>query len=286
VLASIGCTVRGAEADGGTLLVVDANGLLADDAARGDGATPDARPIDGGPILSDVLIYAHSRDTLYTFSPFTTTVTEIAAFTLEGGEPAPYMLDLAVNAEGVVYTSSEDTLYRVDPTTAVATRVGEFGIGSEQLFALVFLPAGVLGPSETLLGATNEGVYYEVDVRDASTSRVGRYPEPWSSSGDIVSVEGLGTFATIREPERSDTDFLAQITFAGDGSSTVRVLGEVGYREVFGLGWWGRALYGFTNSGQLLEIDRLTGEGRIATTETGTDQFWGAGVTTRAPILF
>jgi hypothetical protein len=260
VLASIGCTVRGAEADGGTLLVVDANGLLADDAARGDGATPDARPIDGGPILSDVLIYAHSRDTLYTFSPFTTTVTEIAAFTLEGGEPAPYMLDLAVNAE--------------------------FGIGSEQLFALVFLPAGALGPSETLLGATNEGVYYEVDVRDASTSRVGRYPEPWSSSGDIVSVEGLGTFATIREPERSDTDFLAQITFAGDGSSTVRVLGEVGYREVFGLGWWGRALYGFTNSGQLLEIDRLTGEGRIATTETGTDQFWGAGVTTRAPILF
>ena len=54
---------------------------------------------------------------------------------------------------------------------------------------------------------------------------------------------------------------------------------------LIGLGYWGRSVYGFSNSGQLIEIDRTTGAGRLATTMTGTDRFWGAGVTTQAPVL-
>jgi hypothetical protein len=245
----------------------------------------DAPRPDSGPNLSDVLVYAHSRDTLFTFSPYTNTVSEVGVFTLPGGEAAPYMLDLAVDADGNVFTSSDTALYRVDPETAVATHVGDFGIAGERLYALVFLRAGELRTGETLLGATNEGVYYEVDRNTARTTMVGRYGDGWASSGDLVSIEGLGTFATLRDPDRTDTDFLARITFRTDGSSTVEVLGEVGFRQVFGLGYWGRALYGFTNMGQLLEIDRDSGTGTVVSTETGTMQFWGAGVTTRAPLL-
>lgn len=258
--------------------------------------TPDAGPhdagppVDAGPRLDDVLIYAHSRDTLYTFSPYTNTVTEVGPFKTPAGDAAPVMLDLAVDSDGNVYTSSDRSLWRVDPTTAVATEIGSFGLGREQLFALSFLaPDESPDGSEMLIGATNAGAYYEVDPTDGSTRAMGAYPDGWSSSGDIVSIAGLGTFATVR---RSDfpSDVLARILFARDGSSIVTVIGPVrdstqDFTQIFGLGYWGRNLYGFSNSGQLIRIDRDTGAGQVVTTSTGASQFWGAGVTVVAPVL-
>jgi len=87
------------------------------------------------------------------------------------------------------------------------------------------------------------------------------------------------------------SDVLVRIIFASDGSSAVTVIGPVqsgsrDFTELFGLAFWGRAMYGFSNAGELVEIDRETGAGSLATTATGTGSFWGAGVTTRAPILF
>ncbi|MBZ0118091.1 MAG: hypothetical protein K8H88_13895 [Sandaracinaceae bacterium] len=275
---------------------IDRDAQLADASAPpdagSDAGTFDAGPPgDGGPRLDDVLIYAHSRDTLYTFSAYTGTVTEIGRFTLPNGSDAPFMVDLAVNAAGDVYTSSDTSLYRVDPTTARATLVGDFRIGSERLFALTFLSAGEYrADREALIGATNAGTYYEVDPRDASTTELGQYPDGWSSSGDLVSIEGLGTFATLRRTD-FPADVLGRILFASDGSSTVVVVGPVtdgttDFTEIFGLGYWGRALYGFSNDGQLIEIDRMTGRGTAVPVSTGASQFWGAGVTTQAPILF
>lgn len=286
-LAPAGCTVDSripgldAAAVDGSPATLDAGS----DAGRRDAGPP----VDGGPRLDDVLIYAHSRDTLYSFSPFTNTVTEVGPF-MAGGAAAPYMLDLAVDSDGEVFTSSDDRLWRVDPETAVVTEVGDFGLGAEQLFALTFLTSSESPDgSEMLIGATNEGAYYEVDRDTAATTFLGAYPEGWSSSGDIVSVSGLGTFATLR---RSDYpgDVLARILFASDGSSTVTVVGAIrgggeDFRQLFGLGYWGRDLYGFSNSGQLIRIDRETGAAEVVSTSTGASQFWGAGVTTQVPVL-
>src|SRR5688500_2722 len=99
ILLALGCTTR-------TIPLVDA--ALPDagrevDAGRERDAGP---PYDAGLRLDDVLIYAHSRDTLYTFSPYTNTVDEIAVFRLAGGEAAPYMTDLAVDSAENVFTSS------------------------------------------------------------------------------------------------------------------------------------------------------------------------------------
>ena len=83
---------------------------------------------------------------------------------------------------------------------------------------------------------------------------------------------------------------LARIIFSSDGTSTVTVIGATrsateDFRSLFGLGYWGRDLFGFTNSGQLLRIDRMTGTSEVVSTTTGTSQFWGAGVTTIVPVL-
>lgn len=248
---------------------------------------------DSGPNLSNVLVYAHSSDTLFTFSPRDVEVVEVGRFRTADGEDAPNMLDLAVNSEEVIYTTSSDTLFSVDPETAVVTAVGTFGglAGRERLFALTFLAEGELGGSagEVLIGATNEGAYYRIDPATAEAELLGNYPDEWQSSGDLVSVEGLGTYATLKRPD-FPSDVLARILFSSDGSSIVTVVGPVrndaeDYTQLFGLGFWGEKLYGFSNSGQLIEIDLTTGRGTTVSGDTGTDQFWGAGVTTRAPVL-
>ena len=261
--------------------------------------TSDAGGVDAGPRfdagerLDDVLIYSHSRDTLFTFSPFTTTVTEIGRFRLTSGDDAPSMLDLAVDSEGNVFTCSRDELWAVDPATATVTSVGEFGLGSEQLFALSFLtPSESPDGTEMLIGATNQGAYYEVDRATAATSLRGNYPEGWLSSGDIVSVPQLGTFATLRRMGARDdeADVLGRILFNRDGTSSVAVMGPTrspteDFVQIFGLGYWGRDVFGFTNAGQLIRIDRTTGASELVNTATGSDQFWGAGVTTVVPVL-
>ncbi|MBX7191252.1 MAG: hypothetical protein K1X94_04315 [Sandaracinaceae bacterium] len=276
------CTTRG------TMDLPDTGGL--------DGG-PDAASIrfDTGPLpdsgapLEDTLIYAHSPNTLYSFSAMTNTVTEIGRFMDMDGTFADDMVDLAVDAAGNVVTSSRDALYSVNVETGVVTQIGAFDVAmGEQFYALTFLAPGELGANETLIGATNMGVYYEIDPTDASVRRLGSYPDGWLSSGDLVSVEGA-TYATIRHMDDT-VDTLAQITFDAAGHSTIRVIGPIrgggmDFTQIFGLGYWGRSVYGFSNSGQLIEIDRTTGAGHLATTMTGTDRFWGAGVTTRAPVL-
>ena len=247
----------------------------------------DAPRPDTGPPIDDVLIYAHSADTLFTFSPYTNTVDTVGLFLLPGGEDPPSMLDLAVNADGDVYTASADTLFRVDPETAEVTEVADFDLPSgELLYALTFVVRGMLSPdAEVMIGATNAGVLYRVDTATAHATRIGNYPDGWQSSGDIVSVAGLGTYATLKRAD-FDSDVVAQLLFDSSGNATVIVLGACGYQNLFGLGYWGRDLYGFTLTGQLLRIDRTTGAATIATEATGTSQFYGAGVTTVVEVLF
>lgn len=254
---------------------------------------PDTGPgIDGGG-LADVLIYAHSSGTLFSFSPLTNMVTPIGRFVDTATDAnADPMVDLAVDSGQHVYTASATDLWTVDVATARVTSVGAFDVtNGEQFFALTFLAQGELhADRETLVGATNMGAYYEIDPATAQTTFLGQYPDGWLSSGDLVSVRGLGTYATIRQD--GDThDTLAQITFATDGTSRITVIGPVvqgatEYSQIFGLGYWGRDVYGFTNDGELVQIDRTTGAGHLATTMTGTGQFWGAGVTTLAPVVF
>ena len=276
---------------------------------RGGGDDPDAGPTDSGsptvdappppdtgprpdagPPPEDVVVYAHSRDTLYAFSPMSLTVTTIGPFRTASGA-APFMTDLAVDADGRVFSVSDTELWRVDPETAEVTRVGALDLGSDRLYALTFIAVGELsGSREVLVGATNEGFYHELDPDRGTATMLGRYPDGWQSSGDLVSVRGLGTFATVRRLD-VDTDVLIRLDFSGDGSSTATVVGEIRdgtrtFRELFGLGYWGRSLYAFSNAGELLEIDRETGAGSVVSVETGASQFWGAGVTTLAPVLF
>ncbi|MEM9192256.1 MAG: hypothetical protein AAGF12_23990 [Myxococcota bacterium] len=283
VVGVLGCSSRnrtGFSTDDASVdAAVDA---VPDALLRPDRVIPDAS-------TGRVLIYAHSRDTLFTFSAETLQVEPVGVFQLADGGDAPFMLDLAVDAEGEVFTVSNDTLFSVNTDTAVVTPIGVYDVGGDRLFALSFLAPGELEANEVLVGATNEGAYYRLDRTTAEVAFLGNYPDGWGSSGDIVSVTGLGTFATVRRDD-FPSDVLVRMIFSSDGSSIATVIGPIrgsgtDYVQLFGLGFWGTELFGFSNAGELISIDVNSGAASVATANTGTMQFWGAGVTTVAPVL-
>jgi len=64
------------------------------------------------------------------------------------------------------------------------------------------------------------------------------------------------------------------------------LIGQTGFPRLWGLGYWGGVAYGFSDTGQLCEIDLSTGHGTsipFPNPPSGLS-FWGAGVTTAAPI--
>lgn len=259
----------------------DVDASLADAASDSGGA--DAHVMyDAGLVEDDVLVWAHSADTLYSFDPRTDLVATIGQFRTAEGDLAAQMTDLAVNGDGELYTCSNDALFSVDPETARTTRIITFDVAVDvRFYGLTFLPEGVLDPAaETLVGATSNGEYYRIDESTGEAELIGRFSDDYGLSGDIVSVEGAGTYATVKRDDL-DTDVLVQLD---PETGQVDPVGTgIGFTNLFGLAYFRQRLYGFSSRGELILIDIDTGEGSIVTDQTGSDQFWGAGVTTIAP---
>ena len=57
----------------------------------------------------------------------------------------------------------------------------------------------------------------------------------------------------------------------------------IGFSGVWGLGFWKGKLFGFTQGGQFLTIDPMTGAGTLV--QGNGPEWWGAAVTTVAPII-
>lgn len=241
---------------------------------------------DAGTPLEETVIYAHSDSTLYTFSALTNAVVEVGPFTSSEGARASFMTDLAVDAAGLVFTSGGNRLWSVDPESARVTPIGAL---PGEINALTFLAPGELGPAETLIGVGGVNVY-QIDPTTGSARMLGTYPDGYISSGDVVSVEGATYATVVRVDSEADADTLVQISFDATGRSTFREIGDIrseamGFRNIWGIGYWGRSVYGFSAGGNLIEIDARSGAARVVTTMTGARTFWGAGVTTRAPVL-
>lgn len=283
LLALVGWSLVGCADDDRRIVRSDGGAASVDDASLQDASPlPDAPRvgIDGGS-FDDVQVWAHSPRELYRFDPRTEDVTLIGTFLDSEGAPSEAMTDLAVDGFGNLYTCSFTRLYRVDPTTARVTEIGALGVDDEVRFnALSFVPAGLLDDSsEVLVAANAEGDLYRVDALTGVATRLGSFSEGYGTSGDLVSVLGAGTFATVFR-EDLDRDALARIDLR---TGEVTIVGSTGTSRLFGLGYWRGRLYGFNSLGWLYEIDVETGSARLRSSDTGADGFFGAGVTTNAP---
>jgi hypothetical protein len=244
-----------------------------------DAATLDAQSFDASDASAPKpLVYGHTPDTLYSYDVTTSTVTLVGAFTNCTQTTGAQVIDLAIDSQMNAYVTTFDGFYSVDLQTAQCTLIKTGGYPN----SLSFVPVGTLDPYvEALVGYFGNS-YVRVNVGTGSTSVVGTLSGGYYSSGDIVSVEGGGSFLTVTG--NGCGDCLLQVDpKSGD---LIQNYGQLPHGAVYGLGYWAGTLFGFDANGDIFSIGGGGDAGLVTndiTVGDGGVTWWGAGSTTIAP---
>lgn len=226
-----------------------------------------------------VYVYAQTDTTLYRVDPDTLAITKVGDFGWPSSVGSDQMTDIAIDKNGQMIGVSFSRVYRVDPSNAACTLLSPSLGGSFN--GLSFVPATMLGMTgdDVLVGTENsDGKVFKIDPMTGVKTQVGDMGGSFASSGDLVAVEGFGTVQTVTGSSSDVLATLAPQTFAATavGSGT-------GFGMIWGVAFWKNKIYGFTDGGDFILIDPMTG---VATRVTSTGQaWWGAAVTTLAPVL-
>lgn len=258
------------------------------------GTTPDAPPQhvfeDAPPQMGESSrVYAHSGTTLYRID--TATLAPIMIGTM-AGLGTESLTDLAIDKNDHMVGITMKKLYGIDAATGTVTLIKDLSQSATGFTSLSYVPTDLNDPTsdDILVSANGNGAVFKIDPATGNASMLGNYgmiaSQQVRSSGDIVAVRGLGIYATVDVGDDPNADdYLAKIdpvtwkaTPLGTGT---------GFTRIFGLGYWAGKFYGFvdngTGMGKMIMIDQNTGAGSLIT--AGPQQWYGAGVTTDAPIL-
>jgi hypothetical protein len=261
--ASLAGFTAGCGADGGR--VSD----TADGGARADGRSGDSA--DGAPGVASMFV--HTADVLYTVASPDFDLVEIGPFGLAGNEA---MNDLAVTPAGDLYGITGSKLYRIDAATGAATFAAEVD-GTDNV-AMTFLPDG------SLLAADKPGAVRTIQPDTGTVAELGTYGDGYGTAGDLVAVADGTMFAIADQgPNGDHLENNLLLTIDPTTGSYLSLIGEIGFGHVFGVAYAGGKVYAFTRDGEIIEIDRTTGDGTLVRTHTDTLGaplgFYGAGVT-------
>lgn len=247
--------------------------------ADADPTSPDADPNrpDAAPPASLAAVYAHSSTALYKVDPDDLNVTLVGSFMWPNGSDV--MTDIAIDKDGLTIGISYGSVYRVNKETAECTFLASLEAGRE-FNGLSFVPG--IGPDpngpERLVGANTDGEVYEINPVTGASTLVGSYGGGYGSSGDIVSVRGFGTVATITTGIGTD-----QLATLDPNTFAATPIGNTGFDDIWGVGFWENKIFGFTDNQRFVLIDAVTGLG--SEVEIGDVKWWGAAVTTSAPVV-
>lgn len=233
----------------------------------GDGGTPDPQ-LPGE-------VFGHSASTLYKLEPYSKQVTVVGDF-----QGCSSVIDLAIDKDSKIIATTFGGIYWIDKNTAKCTLIANGSYPN----SLSFVPAGTLDPNVDVLVGYQGSDYVRIDTVSGQVTTIGAIGGGLTSSGDIVSVKGGGTYLTVAGAGCGDC--LVEVDPKTGG--LVKNWGPVGYGSVFGIAFWAGSVYGFTNYGQLFEMTftggKLTSSGEIMIPNAPADlSFWGAGSTTVAP---
>lgn len=244
-----------------------------DDDDRVDAAI-DGAPGPDAPPAFDGDVYAHSFQRLYKVDPETLAVSLVGTFDWPSGPDSELMTDIAVDRSFEITGITFGGVWHIDRDTAHVTFLGP--LTGEAFNGLTFLPRP--DGHEALVGVGLSGTLWEIDPTGATAAtQIGAYGGQAVSSGDIVSVEGFGTVATVKNG--SELDYLARID---ETTGAATIIGPTGYADIWGVGFWGDKVFGFVATNQFVVIDVNTGAATYVS--TGPENWAGAGVTTRAPV--
>lgn len=245
-----------------------------------DGLFRDFTPRDGLE-LGKAKVFAHTEDTLFEVDPDTLAITQIAAFVWPPSTDIAKMTDIALDKNGRMIGVSKTTVYEIDPKTATCTRLSAFSSPDYHFVGLSYvIDTTAVDKGEYLMGLDKDGLVYEIDPTTGAATKRGELGGGLVAGGDVVSVKGFGTVATVTKTPDYTTDWLARVN---PGTGTATMIGDTGFSKVWGVGYWKGQVYGFTEGGEFVLIDVNTGKATLKT--TNQQPWWGAGVTTEAPVV-
>jgi hypothetical protein len=253
-----------------------------------DGSGIDAPGTTGDGANDSVsLVYAHSGSALYRVDSMTLTTVEIGPLTGIGTES---LTDLAVDKNENMVGITLDKLYSINASTGSATLIKDLSQSATGFTSLSYIPTDLTDPNsaDILVSANDEGAVYKIDPTTGDATQIGTYGMSGSnkivSSGDLIGVRNLGIYATVDVGSQTN-DYLAKIDPATWQATLIGT--GTGFDKIFGLGFWAGTIYGFvdagTNAGKMITIDSNSGVGTLV--NSGTVEWFGAGVTTDAPII-
>ena len=246
----------------------------------GDGGAGSAAEAGAGVPTGNeqVVVYAHSGSDLFSVAPQTLEIRRIGPFkrlTATGTTQYLNMVtDIAVDARGRIMGMTFRQLLEIDAATADCKVIAALPDASFNGLSWIRNETG----AETLVATGQDGRVFRIDPATGAADVMGRLGAGLQSSGDLVSVATHGTLVTLRGPT---SDLLARLDPA-TGAATV--IGPTGFQKVWGLGFWGNRVFGFTVTGEFILVDPRTGAGSLVRRE-GAFPFWGAGVTTSVPVI-
>lgn len=229
----------------------------------------------GGAPPLEAVVYGHSSGTLYKLDPLSNEVAVIGPFSGCSG-----VIDLAVDKNHSIFATTFSGLWAIDGNTAGCSQISTGSYPN----SLSFVPEGTVDADAEALVGYQGSSYVRIDTTTGTVTAIGSLGGGLSSSGDIVSVIGGGTYLTVNGSGCNDCLIEVNPT-TGD---LIKNYGALNFSSVFGLAFWGGSAYGFSNSGDLFKItfaaDSVT-TSLIAIPDAPPNlSFWGAGSATSAPL--
>jgi len=248
----------------------------------GDGVPDYADPWPDDPsrpgIAMASTVYAHSATRLFRFGVKSYTMEEVGPFKWPADADSRQMTDLAIDRYGVMWAISFEDVFVCHPVTVQCWRLA--GLPT-QFNGLTLVPGSMIGAErDALIGVANDGGWWRLDLVGSNIQMVylGRHGGTYTSSGDAFSMEGVGTFASVKR-SGSSWDIIAEVD-PNTGLVLREVMTLTGYRAIYGLAGWVGMVFAFDETGMVLIVDLHTGT--VVHSFNGGHAWWGAGVRTRA----
>lgn len=259
--------------------------------SRNGQSTPDASTSGSGTDGSTAdtsRVYAHSGGTLFRIDTQNLGTIQVGTMTGLGTQS---MTDLAIDKSDNMVGITLDKLYSIDATTGTVTLIKDLSQSAKGFTSLSYVPADLNDPAsaDILVSANDQGAVFQIDPNAGTATQLGSYGTvalgKVISSGDLIGVRGLGIYATVDVGTQTN-DYLAKIDPTTWKATPIGA--GTGYNNIFGLGFWAGKIYGFvddktTHTGKIITIDPNTGAGTEIL--SGAQEWYGAGVTTDAPII-
>ena len=228
---------------------------------------PDAEPAapldtaviaDTAAPIANAPVYANTSDTLYEIEPGTGELRTVGSFWLASGELDGGIVDIAINTDGLMYGATTSTLYQIHPFT---TEVWKICATDGAMMALTFTADG------ELVGGNDEGVHL-IDMETCENDRIAGN-NVYETSGDLVGLPDGYLYWTVRG-ENSD-----ELVRVAPANGSMRWVGEIGYDQLFGVGYDNGVLYGFGYDGEIVSINPDTATTTMTAKANGYS-WWGA----------